>query len=173
MSGPLLEAFGRVTNPQRYGVLYEVARQLLDDLTERYLVTRVPWGNSYPTGVPPEFVGEVVKLSPPPGNGGPVGIVFTKFPGLIVRYGRWRHSSYPHCGCDACDESPEQLAEELRGSVEEFITSNVTEQLRWGLRPALLYKVDGERWHWQSLRRNEARGLGRPERLTWPPWPLR
>ncbi|HSH59935.1 MAG TPA: DUF6226 family protein [Acidimicrobiales bacterium] len=166
------DAYGRVTNPQRYAVLHDFARQLVDDLSEKYLVTPLTGGSVDQAVVPSDFVSEVVELSPPPGRGGPLAIAFTKFPGLIVRYGRWHHSSYPHCGCDACDESPEELAEQLRTSVEEFITSQVTERLRLWPRPSFLYKINGS-WQWELLKRREARRLGKPERLDWTPWTLR
>ena len=165
------EAYGRVSNSERYAVLHDVAREVVEQLARNYEVVRTQGESADLDVVPPDSVTDVVLLTPPAGSG-PLGIGFTRFPGVVIRYGRWRHVTYPHCGCDACDESPERLGAEMVRSLHEFINSRVTETLRRGLKPTLSYRIDG-RDQTAFLSRDEARRLGRPEHLEWSPWPGR
>ena len=54
-----------------------------------------------------------VKLIPSDPEAAPIVVVFTTFPGLHVRLGRWYKEPFPDCGCDACDESAEGEIERL------------------------------------------------------------
>lgn len=104
-------AYGRVTNPERYAPLHRSAANVIAELRREFDMTV--------TEVEPEQgdVGPPVisawRLTP--GNGGArVTVTLTRFPGLYVRFGEWHEEALPSCGCDACDESPEELAEDLR-----------------------------------------------------------
>jgi hypothetical protein len=107
-----------VTNPQRYAVLHDVAHELVEQLTRYYVVVRSEGETFDPAVVPPDFLTDLIRLTPPAGSG-PLCFGFTRFPGVVIRFGRWHHSTYPHCGCDGCDESPARLGAEMARSVED------------------------------------------------------
>ncbi len=55
-----------------------------------------------------------MRLVPANPAAAPLTLIFTAFPGPEVRMGRgdWMH--LPGCGCDACDETVEECAQQLR-----------------------------------------------------------
>ena len=102
---PHPESYGRVTNPERYAVLHEETRSLIESLVSKCDVI------SHPGDVGLDFpewkgsTGEVVRLAPT--RGVPLAFLFTDFPGVLIRLGEWGVEPFPVCGCDACDEKPE------------------------------------------------------------------
>ncbi len=52
-------------------------------------------------------------------------ITLTDFPGLYVRRGSKHTEAFPRCGCDACDEQPDQLADDLREKVKSIATGRL------------------------------------------------
>ena len=64
------------------------------------------------------FARPSVKLSPRDPDAAPITVVFTAFPGLHLRFGRWYREPFPDCGCDACDESAEGEIERLNEMVD-------------------------------------------------------
>lgn len=171
------DAYERVTNPQRYRILYAVAEELLDQLVAQYDVERVEGGaaldEELARGVD---VRRVVRLAPKAERGASLTVAVTGFPGLSVRFGRWHIEAFPACGCDACDEDPSEVANELREKVEAVADGRFAERLSRGLRPALEYEFRGESWSSsgrRSLTRRHARKLGGAERLDYPSWPRR
>ena len=122
--GPPLEAYSRVTNPERFAPLHDIATQLLDRLELEFDAERT---EGY--GLDPELEKQLntvarptVILMPREVDGAPVAVSFSTFPGLYVRFGRWQIHAFPGCGCDACDETAEGEAERL-----EWLIRNVTE----------------------------------------------
>ena len=104
-------AYGRVTNPERYAPLHRCAAIAIAELQRAFDVTV--------TEAEPEQGGISSPVTSAwrlvPGNGGArVTVTLTQFPGLFVRFGEWHEEGFPSCGCDACDESPGELAEDLR-----------------------------------------------------------
>jgi Family of unknown function (DUF6226) len=53
-------------------------------------------------------------------RGGSLTIVFTSFPGLLVRLGHWVVEPVPVCGCEACDETAEQEQARLESMVADL-----------------------------------------------------
>lgn len=105
------EAYGRVTNPERYQAVVDAARGMIANLVTRYQVESTPgnWSVDFPDWTTP--IGEVIRLRPR--EGAPLAVMFTEFPGVIVRVGHWCIEPFPGCGCDDCDESPENVVERL------------------------------------------------------------
>jgi hypothetical protein len=110
---PPPEAYSRVTNPERFAVLHRAAEELLDRLEREYQVNRTEGVDVDPTLYGGRPLDRVVRLTPSAGDGAPLTIGFTSFPGLSVRYGYYLVSGLPGCGCDACDEDRAALSEEL------------------------------------------------------------
>jgi hypothetical protein len=74
---------------------------------------------------PLQEVGRALDEALPPANraGGaavPIAVELTAFPGVIVWVGG-RDFPFPVCGCDACDEDVEQLAEQMEHLVEAVV----------------------------------------------------
>ena len=110
---PPPEAYSRVTNPERFGVLHDAADAAVTRLADEFAVD-VERG----VDVPGDLVGHLVdvlrtvRVDPGPGAA-PVVIVYTAFPGLAVRWGHWCTRVVPACGRDACDDDPVELADEV------------------------------------------------------------
>lgn len=120
-------AYGRVTNPERYQVVHDAARLLIDQLTARYEVEATPGESAVDF---PRFKGravDVVRLRPT--EGAPVTVMFTDFPGVLVGVGVYCLRAFPMCGCDACDEQPEEVAEALGQLVSAAIAGRFREEL--------------------------------------------
>jgi hypothetical protein len=111
------DAYGRVTNPERYRLLHEAARDLLARLEGEYDVERSEGLDVDPGLAAMGPVDSVVRLSPRGGEGAPVTLAFTGFPGIYTRSGETTTDAFPRCGCDACDEDPHNLVEDLTGDV--------------------------------------------------------
>lgn len=54
------------------------------------------------------------------GAGIPIQVEITDFPGAMIWIGG-RRFAYPPCGCDACDEDVEELAEQMEQLVEAVV----------------------------------------------------
>ena len=172
--GPPPEAYSRVTNPERFAVLHEVAEREIDALAARPRVE-----------IREELDGEdrVVRIVPPSGCA-PITVTFTPFPGVVVRAGNWLERSFPSCGCDACDEDPDENSADLRELIDAVVAGRFIEELRVPrLRVARVRDahfsnwISGERSRWgtsapvRGATLRELRARGEPGRYGWPPWP--
>ncbi|WP_091678414.1 DUF6226 family protein [Amycolatopsis marina] len=175
--GPPEEAYSRVTDPGRYAPLHAAARELLDELIERYTVVGETFEEADPHGSEPA---PGIRLAPADPAASPLAVVFTSFPGLVVQLGRTETLALPRCGCDACDETVEDCVELLRERVGALTAGTFGERL----------VRDGGWWHeyWyrtpnggggssrgridrKELRALRATAPGGEQR--WAPWPRR
>jgi hypothetical protein len=170
--GPPPEAYGRVTDPERYRGLHGVADNLLTSLQSQYEVDRAE-GLDVDTrlarGVPVE---RCVRLVPSAGDGAPLTIAFSAFPGLVVRYGLYLTGGLPQCGCDACDEDPEAMAEELRTRADLLARGRFTEEILPGDVLAFNFDGHGGGRTW-PINWAEIAGPVKPMKRDWGPWPER
>lgn len=180
--GPPPEAYSRVSDPERFRPLHNVALRLLEQLEAAFKIERF---EGY--GLDSELeVGDLarpsVRLVPQDPKAAPLVIAFTTFPGLKVRVGRWRTDAFPQCGCDACDETADDEATRLA----ELVDALTAGRFREGV--SLLLAGDGwqesEYWlpsgHRYSSRSLVERGLAREmlarsesSSIEWGPWPRR
>ena len=129
--GPPEEAYGRVTNPERFLPLQSAAIEVLDRLEQTFDVHRV---EGY--GLDEELEGArgtvrpSIQLTPADPKAASITVVFTDFPGLFVRFGRWQDVLFPSCGCDACDEDPQDEIERFRESVDRVTAGGFQEARR-------------------------------------------
>jgi hypothetical protein len=167
--GPPEDAYGRVTDPERYAVLHDVVRGLVDDLTARYVVERFDgWHDPDLVGRVPHVVSTLRLL--PAGGGAPITIALTAFPGVLARFGRWHVEPFPSCGCDACDEKPDDVAVELSRYVDAVVEGRFLEEWRGDV---LRYEIRGDDRRsgtMSVLDRRTAQELGPPSRVEWPAW---
>jgi hypothetical protein len=114
---PPPEAYGRVTNPERYVVVQEAAAVLLDQLEQTYLVRRSE-PNPDPDLVTRYGASHAVRLDPENDEAGPLVCTFSAFPGVMLTLGGGYEQAFPSCGCDACNEDPDRVVEELQRTSE-------------------------------------------------------
>jgi hypothetical protein len=115
---------------------------------------------------------EVVRLSP---GGGAAALTFgfTEFPSVVVRFGLWRIEAFPSCGCDACDEQPHELVEELEGQIASVTSGHFSERLTRGLRPRVAHAFEAGNWGWSRRTRKEVRAMPGRGLHRWDAWPRR
>ena len=168
-SSPLPDSYGRVTNPQRYTVLHDEARSLIDGLVTTYDVI----SETGDVGIEfPQWrgsTGEVIRLHPR--HGTPVTFLFTDFPGILIRFGEWRTEAFPVCGCDACDEKPDDVIIRMRAMIELVVAGGSQEVLtKRSLRQSFDWP-QGLTVTERRIGRDERRRLGQPASRKWSPWP--
>jgi hypothetical protein len=182
--GPPLEAYSRVTNPERFALLHDIATELLQRLELEFDVERA---EGY--GLDPELEGRfsalarpTVVLTPREIDGAPIAISFSGFPGIHIRFGRWYTRSFPACGCDACNESAEEEAKNLKRLTESVITGCFQEAISIpdsgsASRQIQFWSAAGaSEWVESALDRNEAQELiamGQRSMSHWAPWSRR
>lgn len=173
--GPPPEAYSRVTNPERFAPLLDMAGDLLDRLESEFEVTReedyglderLEHNPTRPT----------VRLTPTDAEAGSLTVGFTKFPGTITRIGHWFVVPLPFCGCDACDETVEECENELIGMTEALTSGRFREWIELPPIGAGRYHHDiGTSRGWSRLERVDAKawieragGRGRFDYTAWP-----
>ena len=180
--GPPLEAYSRVTNPERFARLHDVAAELLDRLELEFDAERT---EGY--GLDPELeegcklARPSVTLVPRDVRAAPIVVAFSTFPGLRVRFGRWWVTAFPTCGCDACDEAVESETERLKSLIDNLTAGRFREAIQIPADGAASQESElwsvGERHARQSqLDRVRARQLvAATDRSSydWRPWPKR
>jgi Family of unknown function (DUF6226) len=180
-AGPPMEAYSRVTDPERFGSLHRVAAELLDRLEREFDADRA---EGY--GLDPELERGIeparpsVTLVPRDAGAAPIAVAFSTFPGIVVRLGRWCTSAFPTCGCDACDETAEGEIERLKSMIHNLTAGRFREAIR--------ISADGTPWQeWEfwsgggrcaksRLDPDRARQLvaaGDRSLYEWGPWPKR
>ena len=124
--GPQPEAYGRITYPERYLVVHEAAAGLMDVLEETFVVRR-----SEPDPAPDLVTRcrafRAIRLDPEDPDAGTLLCTFTSFPGVILALGGGFEQPFPWCGCDACDEAPENVVRDLVRTTELFVQGGLVE----------------------------------------------
>jgi hypothetical protein len=164
-----------VTDTERFAVLHQAAEELLDDLTERYMVERRE--SKELLGAEDALV-RMVRLIPRTPAAGPLAVAFTDLPGLSVRLGRWWAETLPACGCDECAEDPAQLVRLLRAQTAALVEGGLWERVRRGVGGSWFETrligvgVDARREGPLTARdAREARRGGFAAAVQWAPWP--
>lgn len=167
-------AYGRVTNPDRYRLVHDVADRMVQRLARRYIVSLSDVAAGHDGGVE---VLRAVQLQPETRTEVPLVVMWTSFPGIVVQSGSWRVEAYPPCGCDACDDPPERVAEQLEMDVEMLVRGGLREEIQAGSRPRLSFEVGDlngtHRRSWEDLGEEEVRRHDGPAVHDWHPWTRR
>ena len=184
MSGesPPLDAYERITDPERFQVLVGAMLDLLAKLEADFDVKREDafgLGGKLEEGFTPPR--SSIRLTPVNEGAAPVVIVFSDPPGLRIRFGLWWEEFFPSCHCDACDEDPDPLIQEMVGVFEDVSSGRFWEEYdpnrNW--REGEIWGSSG--WSARSgraahsspplvvpwARRNRATGV---QRVAWMPW---
>lgn len=129
---PPEDSYSVVEHPERFAPLHTVAAALIDFLVSDYDVN-IEEGGHVTTGLlhppTPDETVRAVRLSPSAEAGAPLVIVLTSFPGVRVYAGALFSARYPSCGCNACDEEWEAVADELEQNIFTIIGGGFTEHI--------------------------------------------
>jgi len=118
-------AYGRVTNPERFAALHDVVHELVADLRQRFCVLVEPVA---PEGDEQSRSKVLAAFRVSPRNdGASLTFYLTDFPGLYVCFGAKHTETFPQCGCDACDEQMEDVADTLREKVLAVVVGRFSE----------------------------------------------
>jgi hypothetical protein len=160
--GPPEEAYSRVTDPERFAPLHPFALRLIDQLVRDYKVQPSERPQpSFELGAKQAVARPTVVLTPDDRAAAPIEIVFTDFPGLTVRLGRDYREHYPQCGCDACDETAKEQAEEFDWHARQVVAGRFIEASR---DEAEFWDPSGRRSRRGDAARLESAGV------HWKPW---
>ena len=130
---PPAETYSVTAHPQRFSPVQVVAEALVEWICEFYKVRcfEDP-GLAAQLRVPSDELVRSVRLFPEDSRCAPMGLVFTRFPGVQLRFGALFQAAMPHCGCDACDESVPDLLDELEAQVGAVLSGSFVEVLDLG-----------------------------------------
>ena len=68
-----------------------------------------------------------VRITPDDPAAAPLTFVFTSFPSVLVHAGLLHDFLYPVCGCDACDETWERMADRMEWELRTVVEGGYTE----------------------------------------------
>jgi hypothetical protein len=109
-----------------------------------------------------------VRLVPANEAAGALTVAFSRFPGLVVRFGEWHVEAYPACGCDACDEDPLELVHKLDEHAHDLVTGQFNESIGKGRKTWLSFRFSTSSG--ASLLHEEEPPLPRGADRHWQPW---
>ncbi|MDQ7877059.1 DUF6226 family protein [Microbacterium sp. QXD-8] len=163
-------------------MLHDVADALIAWLAETYDVSveETPEAVADLLRAPTDAV-RVVRVRPADADASPLTFVFTSFPGIPLQAGLLFDSSYPTCGCDACDETGESCGSSLEEAVFAVADGGLSEARTPGVELSLSFRLDSARGStggscreadYPVERQAAARDQLTPHRV-WAPWPPR
>ncbi|OUE24583.1 DUF6226 family protein [Clavibacter michiganensis] len=114
--GPPEDAYSRTSHLERFAPLHAVADALVAHLAATHEVTVVEGADPSLADPHPDAV-RSVRLAPRDGTGRTLALEYTSFPGVLLHSGRRMAEAFPPCGCDACDDRWEDLADSLEDAV--------------------------------------------------------
>lgn len=179
---PEPEAYGRVTNPERYRVVVDAAQTLARQLVDTFDVAASTGDAAADFPTYRGAIEGTIRLVP--SLGVPLIFALTRFPGVLIRRGEGEMEAFPSCGCDACDEAPAEVIRAMTGLVQTAVDGRYEEVL---FRRPLLHSFLSRFAH-LSVRRRSSLGYLRRSRRFWrgvgrqprrrvvclgPPWPRR
>jgi hypothetical protein len=160
-----------------YRIVVRAAEQVVAELEATYQVEVQRGGAELDSELSAgPTVEQVIRLVPALEDAAKLNVVLTDFSGVRVRAGRWHNLDFPSCGCDACDERPDEVAVDLTSRLRAVAAGGLVELLRGGIRPQLTTSLaddEGEQQSITPLSRRELKQMGDPVRHDWQPWPRR
>lgn len=111
---PPEDTYSEALHPERFGSIHAVADALVGHLAAAYDVdVREGLEEAWESRHRDDDVRRVVRVQPRDPQCAPLTFLHTSLPGVVVQAGVLHEFAHPHCGCDACDESLEEVLEEL------------------------------------------------------------
>ncbi|MBP2215040.1 DUF6226 family protein [Arthrobacter sp. CAN_C5] len=180
--GPPEDSYSRITHPERFAQLQELARDLI-----RYLVfhfdakEETPDGSDFPL-VDPSINRSLVKVIPADPACSPITFELTS-EGVRLHYGTLMGSHHPPCNCDACDETLESAAADMEWTVFAVVNGGLREAVDLSDPLPVWHELRGDGGsrsgysplddlsdHWKDLARTMH---NEPAARHWTQWPHR
>lgn len=126
---PPEESYSVLSNVERFRPLHRIGQALIDALVTEYAVTVEDDPALAELMHDRDDVIRAVKVTPRDPAAASLTFVFTSFPSVIVHAGVLHDFRYPVCGCDACDENWQRMAEELEWCVGTVVDGGYRESV--------------------------------------------
>lgn len=124
VDGPPHDAYSVTAHPERFAPLHEVARALIAEIGSEPTDAGTVFGPHGPT--------TALRFDPPNADAAPLVVALTDFPGVRLRAGAHYSAAFPFCGCDACDDDVEAVAEALEQTVLAVLGGRLSESASGG-----------------------------------------
>jgi hypothetical protein len=119
------DAYSRVSNPERFAPLQTIADALIEHLRASYRADIVASAKSLTTF----GTKKLITVTPERADAAPLKFRFSDFPGVQIRAGVRYGAAFPPCGCDACDETWQHVADEMEGLVFAVTDGTFSERI--------------------------------------------
>ncbi|MFF1383472.1 DUF6226 family protein [Arthrobacter sp. NPDC058288] len=183
--GPAPDSYSVDSHPERFAGLHVIALALIDHLSALYDVD-VDNDPRHAAELLTD-AGEVlqaVRLTARRTTAAPLTFVLTGYPGVLIHAGLLHDFPFPVCGCDACDEPAETVADRMEMLVLAVAAGGYSERYPVGRRRWSEYALtavdgsgsesgSGEPGPADAARLQEAEVRLREVARGWRPWPLR
>ncbi|MCS3844355.1 DUF6226 family protein [Microbacterium sp. AK031] len=143
---PPSDSYSVLSNVERFRPLHQVAQALIDALASEYAVT-VEDDLALASDLmhDRDDVIRAVRITPDDSTAAPLTFVFTSFPSILVHAGLLHDFLYPVCGCDACDETWERVADSMEWDVQTVVEGGYEERAGRQGEAYRLSDADGSR----------------------------
>lgn len=125
---PPEDSYSVTSDLERFQPLHAVADALIDALTADYdVAVEDDLAAASDLMHPRDDVVRAVRITPTDTTAAPLTFVFTSFPSVLIHAGVMHDFLYPTCGCDACDENWERMADSMEWDVGAVVTGGYSE----------------------------------------------
>lgn len=183
--GPAPDSYSVDSHPERFAGLHVVALALIDHLSVLYDVD-VDSSPAHAAGLQmvARDVLQAIRVTPRRSGAAPLTFVLTRYPGVLIHAGLLHDFAFPACGCDACDDTAETVADRMEMLVLAVAAGGYSERYPVGSRRWSEYALtaadgsgsesgSGEPGPVDAARLEEAELRLREVAGGWSPWPLR
>ena len=174
------DSYSRVSNPERFAPLQTIADALIEHLRVAYRADIAALAKSPTTSA----TTKLIAVTPEQADAAPLMFRFTDFPGVELRAGVRCSAAFPSCGCDACDETWEDAADNMERLVFAVTDGRFSERIvlppRSDGKATVEYRIEGggggvrsrvsHGVEPDSALRDEAARLDRLPTGRWQPW---
>lgn len=123
------DSYSRVSNPERFAPLHTIGDALIGHLQSAYRVDVAAPATSSTTKADGYTTTKIISVTPERADAAPLVFDFTDFPGVVIRAGVRYGAAFPPCGCDACDESWPQVADDMERLVFAVTNGRFSERI--------------------------------------------
>src|SRR5580765_5529275 len=132
IEGPPEDTYSVDSHPERFEPVHRIAEALIEYLQREYDVQIIDDLSCAADVRYNVNARRAVRVAPRSSDAASLTFVFTDYPGVVVHAGLLHDFLYPQCGCDACDENWESVADELERTVLAVVSGGYREEVRGG-----------------------------------------
>jgi hypothetical protein len=137
------DSYSHVSNPERFAPLQIIADALIEHLRAAYRADIAALAKSPTTSA----TTKLIAVTPEQADAAPLVFRFTGFPGVELRAGVRYSAAFPSCGCDACDETWEDAADNMERLVFAVTDGRFSERIvlppRSAGKATVEYRIEG------------------------------